>query len=244
MIFSLIFIIFFTPSLVLASDMYISSATALKDTFLLIGKRFESIYGMKINFHFGPSGSLKTQIDKGAPVDIFASAGLKEIEELIKTGRVEKNVSKVFAKNSLVIAGNKNIKPMESIKELANFRKIAVPNPKTSPLGRYTDEVLNHYNLKKELLEKIIYVENVRQAADYIVRGEVEAAFLYMSEFYQNRNKLNLLLKVDTNSHSPIVFAIAIIKDSKNKEMAQKYIDFLMSQEGKNILTSTGFNLP
>lgn len=114
----------------------VSAAISLKDAFNEIGERYKSKTGKAINFNFGASGALQRQIETGAPVDVFASAGEKQMDELAAKNLIDAETRRDFAGNALVL-----IAPPDSKLNLSNFSdltknevgKIAIGNPKTVP---------------------------------------------------------------------------------------------------------------
>ncbi len=122
--------------------------------------------------------------------------------------------------------------------------KIAIPNPRTSPLGKYTEEVLNYYNLKKDVEGRIVYVETVRQSVDYLLREEVDAAFLYANEVHQTKDTISVAYSIDERTHSSVVFPLSVLKDALNAHTAVKFVDFLVSAKGREVVKKHGFELP
>lgn len=220
----------------------VSAAVSLKDAFNEIGELYKTKTGKAINFNFGASGALQKQIETGAPVDVFASAGEKQMDELAAKNLIESR--KDFAKNKLVL-----IVPVDSKLNLtdlsqltkADVQKIAVGNPKTVPAGQYTQQVFEKMNLQNALRPKLILAEDVRQVLDYVVRGEVDAGIVYASDAQAAKEKIRVAARVSEDAHDPILYPIAVIKDSKQKAWAQEFLDLVISREGQNILQKYGF---
>lgn len=225
-------------------NLTISAAISLKDAFDEIAKSFEAKTGKKVNFNYGASGALQQQIESGAPVDIFASAGEKQMNELEKGGFIQTNSRKDFAKNSLVLIVPKSSKiSIEKFDDLAKteVQKIAVGNPKTVPAGQYAEECLKNLNLQTTVQAKLILAENVRQVLDYVVRGEVDAGIVYATDAQIAKEDVNIIATAEESSHSPILYPLAIIKESRQTQTAQEFADFVLSAEGQQILQKYGF---
>ncbi len=222
----------------------VSAAISLKDAFDEIGKTYQAKNGTKINFNYGASGILQQQIENGAPVDIFASAGEAQMDELEKRGLIDAAARRDFARNSLVL-----IVPNNSILNITNFddlkknevKKIAVGNPKTVPAGQYAEESLAKMNLGDVLRAKLITAENVRQVLDYVARGEVDAGIVYATDAQAARENVKVAAAADENSHSPISYPLAIIKDSRQTQAARAFTGFVLSASGQDILRKYGF---
>ena len=128
--------------------MTVSAAISLKNAFEEIGRLYESKHGTKCVFNFGASGDLAKQIIGGAPVDVFASAAQKDMDDVDKQGLIVTATRADFTANSVVLivpAGAKtSLKSFEGL-SAAEIEKIAVGNPKTVPAGRYAEEVFGSY---------------------------------------------------------------------------------------------------
>ncbi len=221
----------------------VSAAISLKDAFDEIGKEFQTKTGKKINFNYGASGNLQRQIENGAPVDVFASAGAKQMDELENGGFIDSSSRRDFAENTLVLIVPKDSKlKIEKFEDLTKneIKKIAAGNPKTVPAGQYADESLSKMNLQNAVQNKLILAENVRQVLNYVVRGEVDAGIVYATDALTAKDKITAIAIADENTHSPILYPLAILKDSKNSD-AKAFVDFVMSADGQNILQKYGF---
>lgn len=222
----------------------VSAAVSLKDAFNEIGALYKSKTGKTVNFNFGASGVLQKQIETGAPVDVFASAGEKQMDELAAKDLIETATRRDFVRNTLVL-----IVPTDSKISLTFFsdlskaevRKIAVGNPKTVPAGGYSTELFDKMNLKTSVQSKLILAEDVRQVLDYVVRGETDAGIVYATDARIAGAKVQLAATADENTHAPILYPIAIIKDSPQKPSAQEFLDLVLSPDGQGILQKYGF---
>ena len=150
----LLFLIFVITGAAYSADseqLTVSAAISLKNAFEEIGKIFEARYnGVKVALNLGASGDLMAQIKGGAPVDVFASAALKDMDDLGNAGFVATDTRTNFATNSVVLIVPSSSKFMlasfEDLKK-AEIQKIAVGNPKTVPVGRYSNETFKYYKI-------------------------------------------------------------------------------------------------
>jgi molybdate transport system substrate-binding protein len=227
------------------NEIIISAAISLKNAFEEIGKTFiEKHPGTKVVFNFGASGDLARQIEAGAPVDVFASAAQKDMDDLDQKDIIIKGTREDFARNSLVL-----IIPTKSAIHLTSFndlrkggiQKIAIGNPKTVPAGRYAEEVLRHFNLWDVLKDKLIFAENVRQVLDYATRGEVDAGMVYSTDALVRAKDVKVVAEAPDQSHRPVVYPIAVVKGTKKEALARKFIAVVISKEGEKILERYGF---
>lgn len=227
-----------------ADELTVSAASSLKDAFNEIGNLYWSKTGHTVNFNFGASGVLQKQIETGAPIDIFASAGEKQMDDLANGGLIDVETRRNFARNSLVL-----VVPADSKLNLLTFgdlikpdiKKIAVGNPKTVPAGQYTEQLFDKFNIKDAIQPKLVLAEDVRQVLDWVVRGEADAGIVYATDARIAGEKVRIGATAPDDSHEPILYPIAIVKNSNQKQAAQSFIDLVVSPEGSAILQKYGF---
>jgi len=227
------------------TEITVSAAISLKNAFEEIGKLYElQNKNSKVMFNFGASGDLATQIKGGAPVDVFASAALKDMDELDNAGFLLKDTRVNFASNSVVLIVPSSTKIMltsfEDLKK-AEIKKIAVGNPKTVPVGRYSDETFQYYKISDMIQPKLVFAENVRQVLDYVARGEVDAGVVYSTDAMVKQQEVKIIMTAPEASHKPIIYPIAVVKGTKNEKAAKSFIAFVASDEGRKILSKYGF---
>ena len=167
------------------SELTVSAAVSLKDAFLEIGKIYETRNSGKVTFNFGASGVLQKQIETGAPVDVFASAGQTQMDALDKQGLLAPNSRTDFVRNSVVlIVPALSQLELNSCQQLADPRveRIAAGNPKTVPAGQYSEQILESLGIEDKVGPKLILAEDVRQVLEYVTHGEVDAGLVYETD--------------------------------------------------------------
>jgi molybdate transport system substrate-binding protein len=226
------------------SGITVSAAISLKNAFEEIAKGYKAGTGRSVIFNFGASGDLMRQIVGGAPVDVFASAAKKDMDDAEARGMILSDSRRNFALNSIVL-----IVPAQSGLKLKSFRdlkgsditKIAVGNPKTVPAGRYAKETLVYYGLWETLGDKYVLSENVRQALDYVSRAEVDAGIVYATDAAVKKKDVIVVLTAPEESHSPVVYPMAVVAGSKDEAAARAFIKYVMSPQGRKVLRKYGF---
>jgi molybdate transport system substrate-binding protein len=229
------------------SEILVSAASSLKNAFEEIGSIYEKKTGVRVRLNLGASGLLQKQIEAGAPVDIFASAGDKQMDELQAKGFIEANTRRPFARNTLVLIVPEGAKyRLHAFKDLVRpeIKKIAIGNPKTVPVGEYAQEALKNLKLWDTLQSRFVLAENVRQVLDYVSRGEVEAGIVYASDILAANGKAILAVSAPKGSHRPISYPIAAIKGTAQANAARRFVDFTLSGTGQSILAKYGFLSP
>jgi molybdate transport system substrate-binding protein len=235
---------FLVSTTALAGDLVVSAAASLTNAFQEMKVPFEKANpGTTLVLNFAASGPLLQQMQQGAPVDVFASA---DQETMDKAGELIDAASRAnFAGNALVlIVPSEGGPALSDPKELAGdeFKLIAIGNPDSVPAGRYTKGALEAVGLFDQLTPKFVMAESVRQALDYVSRGEVQAGFVYATDAALRADKVKVAAEVV--GYKPISYPIAMLKESKNKDLGQKFLDFVMGEEGQAILAQFGFKKP
>lgn len=224
-------------------DITVSAAISLKNAFEAIDKLYESRHNVKVFLNFGASGDLAKQIEGGAPADVFASAAQKDMDMLEGKGLLSQGTRVNFAGNSVVLIVPLQGTLLKGFEDLntAAVKKIAVGSPKTVPAGRYAAEVLDYYKLASAIKDKLVFTENVRQALDYVARGEVDAGIVYATDAAVRDRDVNLISTAPEASHKPVIYPIAVVKDTKSATLAKAFIALVLSPEGQKILQNYGF---
>ncbi len=222
----------------------VSAAASLTDAFNQAGKGFEKANpGVKVTFNFAASGPLLQQIVMGAPVDAFASADVKTMRMARMKGVIDYSTVVNFAGNKLVLVAPKGtaIKGLEDLMS-GSVKRIAVGNPETVPAGLYTEEALKKSGMWSVLAPKFIYADSVRQALEYVSRGEVDAGFVYATDAAIVRNKVKVVS--DVKGHKPVVYPIGVVSSTRHRAAALRFIKYLLSDKGRAILARYGFSRP
>jgi len=229
-------------------EITVSAAISLKNAFEEIGRLYEMNHkGTKVLFNFGASGDLMRQIEGGAPVDVFASAAQKDMDEAEEKGLVLSGSRVNFAANAVVLVTPASAKaPIKSFGDLSadRIKKIAIGNPQKVPAGRYAEEAFRHYKIFDSIKDRLIFTENVRQALDYVARGEVDAGVVFATDAITRLKEVRVVATAPDQSHKPVVYPIAIVKDTKNGAAAKDFVALVRSHEGQKILEKYGFKKP
>jgi len=228
-----------------AGDLVVSAAASLTNAFDVLKKSFEAAHpGVTVVTNYGASGALLQQMESGAPVDVFASADQKTMDQAAAKGLVNTATRRDFVRNGLVLVVPADSKlGLKSARDLAlpGVGRIALGNPDTVPAGRYTREALELSGQWADLTKKYILGNNVRQVLDYVTRGEVDAAFVFSTDAMQAGPKVRLVMEMPTKT--PALYPVAVTSSGKKPE-AKAFVDFLLSAEGQRILGSFGFKKP
>ena len=236
------------PAVATAQQVTLSVAISMKDAVEDLGKRFvQTRPGVVLGYNFGSSGELQKQIEAGAPVDLFISAAQLQMDELERRGLILPATRRTFARNVLVV-----VKPADSALDLTKpadllddrVKRIVVGNPKTVPAGQYAQESLRALGVWDRLQPKLIFAENVRQALDYVARGEVDAGFVYATDMAIRADRVKDAFRPPEETYRPVTYPAAVVRDSKQASLAQAFIDLLLAADGRSTLARFGFQPP
>ncbi|MBN2724982.1 MAG: molybdate ABC transporter substrate-binding protein [Deltaproteobacteria bacterium] len=218
----------------------VGTAMSLKGPMEEISSEFEKKHNIKLRLNLASSGVLATQIRAGAPLDIYLSASSKFMDHMVDTGFIVPDSRIDFLSNTLVLVAPKSSSVPVSLKDIIRLKSISIGNTSTVPAGIYAKKVLMEMGIFKDLKSKIVYGQHVRQVASYVIRGEVEAAILFYSDFVTFRNKLRLVEKISPEKVN-ITYSAGIIINSVASKRAQVLLKFLESDFSKNVFKKYGF---
>jgi molybdate transport system substrate-binding protein len=226
-----------------ADEILVSAAASLTDALKDIGRAYQLKGRHKILLTLGPSNFLARQIDEGAPVDIFFSADLAQMDLLDKNGRLEPGTRKNLLSNQLVIVVPKDSNlaiaaPKDLLKP--EVKKIALADPAAVPVGVYTSKYLTDEGLWDKVKSKIVPVLDVRATLASVESGNVEAGFVYKTDAVIS-NKVRIGYEVPIEKGPKITYPVAIVKESKKKDTARDFMNFLFSPASKAMFKKFGF---
>ena len=227
-----------------AADVTVSAAASLTNTLRDLAPLFEAAHpGTKLRFNFGASGALLQQIAKGAPADVFASADQETMDQAHRNGLVRQ--WRHFVSNTLVvIVPSTSANAPKTVADLTQptFARIAIGLPASVPAGRYSKSVLEGAGLWGVIEPKVVGANSVRQALDYVARGEVDAAFVYSTDAALMPDKVKRALTVATPK--PILYSVAPLAAAPNPGDAAKFVDFLFTAPAQAVFAKYGFGKP
>jgi molybdate transport system substrate-binding protein len=231
-----------------ARTLTVYAAASLTEAFTEIGEAFEAAHPhVNIVFNFGGSQNLRTQIEQGAPADVFASANAREMEALMVGNLVERDASRVFLSNRLVV-----IVPAENPAGISTLQDLGKPGltivlaAEEVPAGRYAREVLLNLNAlfgadyRNQVLKNVVSNEdNIRQAVTKVQLGEADASIVYVSDAVAVPELHRIEVPEDMNVIAE--YPIAPLAGSANPALAREFIDYVLSSAGQAMLEKWGF---
>ena len=223
----------------------VAAANSLKDALRKVLPRFEAEHpAINVRVIYGPSQSLRKQIEEGAPVDIFLPSLFDEIDQLETKGLIIQGTKRAFAGTSLVlITGSALPAPVRTIHDLETVpvRRIAIGDPKTSSVGKVSAQFLKYSKLEPKLKSQYIFGEHSRAVLDLVAKGEAEVGVVYRTDAAFN-DKVRILDTAPVESHTPVRYGVAAVWTAKNVSGAGDFIEFLLAPQTQTLFQEYGFD--
>jgi len=225
----------------------VAAANSLKDALRAILPIFEKEQGnVEVRVVWGPSQTLRAQIQQGAPIDVFLPSSLEEIDVLEQKGLTLPGTKHVYAETALVLITQAALPTkVSSLPDLARpeARRIALGNPKTSSVGKFAAEALKNTGLNESLKSRYVYGDHSGAVLDLVAAGEAEVGLVYRTDAIRNK-KIQILTELASETHKPILYGLATVWTSKNPSLAKRFYEFIVSPAIQDILKSYGFDRP
>jgi molybdate transport system substrate-binding protein len=232
-----------------AQGIRVAAAADLQFALDELGAQFKKQAGRRLNVSYGSSGNFFAQIQNGAPFDVLLSADIEYPRKLEVAGLAEPGTLYEYAVGRIVIW-----MPAEARADLAKLgwkallepgvERIAIANPEHAPYGRAAVAALRSAGIYDQLRRRLVYSENIAQAAQFVASGSAQAGILALSLASSPLMREGKRWEIPANLHEPIEQGAVILKSAKDKEGARAFLAFLKSDAGRKILESYGFTLP
>ena len=226
----------------LRGELTVSAAASLTESFTRIGRQFRREHpGIRLRFNFASTSSLVSQIQAGAPVDVFASADLSSQDRLAASGNIT-SAPRVFARNTMQIA----VKPGNplAIKGVGDLTRVGVIGlcGRTVPCGVYAASVLalNKTNVPES---QITRGTDAKATLASVAVGDANAAIVYVTDV-RAAGKAVSGVAIPARQNVRAIYGVSVVRGSANRAAAQAFINYLLGQEGQATLKSFGFLAP
>jgi molybdate transport system substrate-binding protein len=224
-------------------EITVAAAISLKDVLDEIAQLYRAdTPDTVIHFNLGASGTLQRQIEEGAPVDVFISASEDQMNSLESKGLLLPDTRRDLVRNTVVLIVPKGKTGIASFQDLTrpDVKRIAIGEPKTVPAGKYAQEVLTHFHLYEQLKPKFVLASDVRQVLTYVSTGNVDAGIVYVTDA-QTSPEVSVVTTAPEDSHSAVIYPVAILKSSKESGEAKHFEDFLAGEKAQVVFEKYGF---
>jgi molybdate transport system substrate-binding protein len=223
------------------------AASSLTDAFTEIGQKFEATNrGVRVLLNFASSSQLAAQLVENVDADVFASANEKQMQVVVDSGRITTTPS-IFTTNRLtIIVPSDNPAGIQSPADLANPGIALVLAAPEVPVRGYSDQVIAM--LGDETYQAAVYANliseeaNVRQVVAKVALGEADAGMVYTSDITPDVADKLLVISIPQEFNVVAQYPIAVL-DSGNVELAQRFINYVLNDEGQAVMKTWGFGL-
>lgn len=225
-------------------EILIASAASLAHYCKAMVRQFEAqTPDVRVRFTFASSGHLRQQIEAGAPVDGFISASTKQMDMLQSKGLIRPSTRLTLAQNQLVlVVPAQEASSVKTFSDLADpaVTSVALGDPSHVPAGYYGQAVLESLALWERIQPKLIYSLSVRQALQYVARGEVDAGIVYYSDAHSGNSGVRTVALAPNGSHPTIIYPMAVLHDSNHPKETEAFFLFLRSPSSQKALVEYG----
>ena len=238
-----------TCSCARAQAVKVAAAADLKFAMAELAAQFETQSGAKLDVTYGSSGNFLTQIQNGAPFDLFFSADSEYPKKLEAVGLAEPGTLREYAVGHIVIWT-----PRDSGIDAAKagwqslldqrVKKIAIANPEHAPYGRAAVAAMREAGIYEQVKDKLVYGENISQAAEFVQSGNAQVGIVALSLAISPAMKNGNKWQIPADSYPPIKQTAVVLRASKNKDAARRFLDFVSGPQGREILQRSGFTVP
>jgi molybdate transport system substrate-binding protein len=232
-----------------AQTLRVAAASDLQFAMPELAAQYERQSGAKVELSFGSSGNFFAQIQNGAPFALFFSADRSYAEKLIAAGQADPQSLSVYALGRLALwaPSELNLKLTEKgLSALSDPRvqKIAIASPEHAPYGRAAVATLEKAGLYEQLKPKLVFGENISQAAQFAQSGSAQVGMIALSLALSETMKSGERWIVPSDYHPPLEQAAVLINAAPNKSQAAGFLEFVKSDAGRTILARYGFTMP
>lgn len=232
-----------------AQTLRVAAAADLQLAMNDLASQFEKKTGTKVAVSYGSSGNFQAQIENGAPFDAFFSADVMYPERLVKAGVADAGSLVEYARGHLVLwaAANENLelakRGFEVLKD-PRVQKIAIANPEHAPYGRAAVAALKKAGLYDQVKNKLVYGENISQAAQFAQSGSAQVGMVAFSLTFAASMKNGDKWEIPAEYYPPIQQEAVVMTSSPNKVAARAFLEFVKSEQGRKILADYGLAPP
>ena len=227
-------------------ELQVSAAASLTDAMKELGGMYEKEHGnTKLVFNFGSSGALQQAIENGGAADVFVSAAQKQMNALDEKKLLADGTRVDLLVNQIVLITAKDSKlNLPDFKAVLDpeIKHIALGEPKGVPVGQYSEEVFTKLGILDQVKERAVYGSDVRQVLAWVETGDADAGVVYATDAAIS-DKVKVAAVAPDDTHKPIIYPAAVLKDAKNMNEAKDFLAFLQTDAAKKVFEKYGFTV-
>ena len=239
-------------------ELTVFAAASMEETLTEIGDMYMAENeGVTVVFNFDSSGTLKTQIQEGAVCDVFISAGQTQMDQLDITADASVNTEgldfvlegsrfDLLENKVALVVPEGNPAGIESFEDMRDGLEsgtimLAMGNSDV-PVGQYTQKIFDYYGLDEAALAEsgcITYGTNVKEVATQVAEATVDCGVIYATDAFSEN--LTVVNTATAEMCGQVIYPAAVLNISEHQEQAQDFLDFVVSDAGREVLESVGF---
>jgi molybdate transport system substrate-binding protein len=233
-----------------AGELTVAGAADLSSALTELAGRYEKRAGVTVKLSFGASGALTQQIQNGAPFDVFFSADMDYPRRLIAAADADAASLYEYAVGKLVLWV-----PADSLLDVQHkgmnvlldpsVQKISIANPQHAPYGRAAVAALKHTGLYDKVSVRLVFGENISQAAEFVESGNAQAGFVALAHaLAPSMRGKGKYWELPADYYPPLAQGVVVLSHSEHKKDATEFIEYIKSEEAASLLRKYGFSLP
>lgn len=228
-----------------AVELTILAAASLTDVCNEIKTEYEAAHpNVTLNFSYGASGALQTQIEEGAPADLFFSAATKQMTALNDEGLMDPDSIVKLLENKVVL-----IVPEGSDKDITSFEDVATDKvgmiglgePGSVPVGQYSEEIFTSLGILDTVKTKANYGSDVRTVLSWVETGAVDCGVVYATDAYVGEN-IKIVCEAPAGSCKQVIYPVGIVKASEHADAAAEFLAYLQTDHAMQKFEGYGFS--
>ncbi|HSC56541.1 MAG TPA: molybdate ABC transporter substrate-binding protein [Nitrospira sp.] len=237
------------PVKTFAEELAVAAASDLNFAIKDLISEYEKTTGNHVKLSLGSSGNFYAQIQNGAPFDLYFSADIGYPKKLEEAGLTVPGSLYRYAVGRIVLWTNKTSqrdvsKGLELLRD-STIKKIAIANPKHAPYGRAAVAAMRHFKVYDEAKDRLVFGENISQAAQFIESGACEVGIIALSlALAPTMKAAGTYWEIPSEAHPPLEQGAAILKSSRQQKTAQQFVAFMQGAQGQEIMSRYGFTPP
>lgn len=224
-------------------ELFVSGAASLTDVLTEIGEAYSAANpNVSLVYSFDSSGTLQTQIEEGAPADIFISAAQKQMNALAEQSLILEDTRIDLLENKVVL-----IVPADSTLDIATFEDVAGDQVKmvaiggeSVPVGQYTQQIYENLGLWDAVSAKANFGENVRAVLAWVESGDVDCGIVYATDAASTEG-VRIIAEAPEGTVDPVIYPAAVIAASTQVDAAKNFLAYLTGEEAVAMFEAAGF---
>ncbi len=224
-------------------EITVAAASDLRPAFEELGEAFEAKTGTKVTYSFGSSGQLRQQVLNGAPFDLFASANVDFVDDVIEDGRGVATTKADYAFGRIALWTPAGVALPRSINELTDqqYQRVAIANPEHAPYGLAAQQALESAGVYEQVQSRLVYGENISDTFRIAQSGNADVGIVALSLAIADGSDYTL---IPAELHEPLEQALVVTSTEARGETATAFAELLGSPEGREVMARYGFVLP